>query len=84
MSDSLTICAKCRHFEREGDFWHGMYCGHPAAQLKEVIDVVTGETVYGGRNSLGDLYQTDEPRPHCRDINNGLCPHFDEAKKESP
>ena len=74
----FTICAECRWFEAESDIWHGQYCGHPKRAKKEVIDFVTGKRTFGGINSLGGGYTTNEKRPYARDINNdGMCETFE-------
>lgn len=76
----FTICAECKWFQSKGKIWHQQFCGHPKRARKEIIDFVTGEKCFSGINDLGESYQTDQKRPHAREINNdGMCETF-EAK----
>jgi len=78
-ADTITICAKCRHFEPDGAIWYDQYCGHKANRLKAAIDPVSGETMYAYTNALGAVILCDEPRRHARDCNDGLCQNYKAA-----
>ena len=75
-----TVCIKCKlHFDHEKGsprehVWYNHYC--KANPRERVIDPVTGIEGYGGVNDLGGFYITDEKYRHCRDLNKGMCPLF--------
>ncbi len=76
----MNICAKCIHFRSEGPIWYDQYCGAVDVERVAVVDPVSGESTYSGKNDLGGLYYTEEKRPHARDINkDGQCPHYEEG-----
>lgn len=76
-----TICVNCKHLKSISDgprtgIWYNMYCS--AVRRMSAIDPVSGNRCFLGKNSFGEDYFTDEEYPHCRDINKGNCPYFEE------
>lgn len=74
----VTICAKCKHANIEGDVWYIQFCGHPDTLLELTVNPVTGKKCYGKTNDIGGDYYTSEKRQWCRDINKGSCELFEE------
>jgi len=69
----FTICVECRHLKRGGrGIWYN-YTGE-AVTKDEAMDPVTGKKCYTAKNSLGEVYFTEDRHPYCRNINtNGSC-----------
>lgn len=68
---SLTICAACRFFLKQGGLWYQQFCS--ASPREHTIDVVTGEEGFRATNDLGQNYITNHPYHYAREINNGQC-----------
>jgi hypothetical protein len=72
---TVTICAKCHHFQRRGLQWYQQFCG--ASPLPRGIDYVTGDEGFVRTNHLGKTYLSTEPFAYARDINTqGTCPLY--------
>ena len=76
----MNICKSCKHLHREGrsENWSDFLCG--AFPRERATDPVTGEEGY----KAGDenySYVSNDPYPHCRDINHdGNCKYYEERK----
>ena len=73
-----TLCVNCRHHVGSG-VWYAHYCQHPDKRRPKEQDPVTGEIFFAIRNDLGNVCFTCEQYPHCRDINHGNCPLYEEG-----
>ena len=67
----MTICANCKFFIKNGPIWYDQYCG--ASERRKVIDPVTGEEGYAGKNDFGTAYVSDQQFDFARDVNHGSC-----------
>lgn len=72
-----TICAKCKHFSG-GAIWYNQKC--TARTLERRQDLVTGEMVHGSENDLGRWVSREDQHPYCRDVNDGHCDLYEEAR----
>jgi hypothetical protein len=72
----MKTCISCKYGNLKSDIWYDQHCEAPAVRKVEETNPVTGKSQYRGRNDLGNVYFTDNPYPFCRDINKGICKHW--------
>lgn len=62
----VTLCKNCEHFVNKGrDRWYDHICTAPETQKPDRTNYVSGDT--------------ERDVTHCREVNNGACPHFSVA-----
>lgn len=74
----MNLCINCKYSKgvTKDASWHSCYCKHPELKRVKEQDPVTGKMMYAAKNSLDEVYLTDEEYPHCNSINHGNCPYY--------
>jgi hypothetical protein len=86
-ANKLTVCIECAHFiNKEPDsvrseVWYNHLC--KASPLGTAVDPYDGKRKPVLKNDLGrDVFREDRYR-HCRDVNQGDCPHYKANRDDS-